>query len=59
MSDQTFGIIAAFCIFVLPVIIISAVAIVFEIRDRAYLRGYEEAWDSAVIAQRQGRTLVS
>lgn len=58
ISSHTFGLLAAFCIFVLPFLVIGAVGLVLTMRDRAYDRGYDDAWNNAIRAQRDNRILV-
>ena len=58
MSDYAFTVIAGFAIIILPLLVVTALAIVSEMRDRAYRRGFDDAWTAAIRGQRDGRTLV-
>lgn len=57
-SDQTFGMIAIFAVVVLPFLVLSVVGIILEIRDRAYARGFDEAYTWARRAHAEGRQIV-
>lgn len=58
MSDQTFTLIAVACIIILPLLVVTAAAIIVEWNVRAYERGFDDAWAAALRGQREGRTLV-
>ena len=57
-TDQQFGLLAVFAVVVLPFIIMGVIGIVLEIRDRAYSRGFDEAYTWARRAYAEGRQIV-
>lgn len=57
LTDQQFTLLAVFTIFILPVLILGVVGLILEVRDRAYERGFQEAYDFALRVQEQGNRL--
>jgi hypothetical protein len=57
-TDQQFGLLAVFAVVVLPFIIMGVIGIVLEIRDRAYSRGFEEAYSWARKVSADGGMIV-
>jgi hypothetical protein len=58
LTDQQFGLIAVFTVFVLPFLILGAVGFILEVRDRAYARGFDEAYAWARRAYAEGRQII-
>lgn len=58
LTDQQFGLLVVFVAFILPLIVMGIVGLVLEVRDRAYVRGFQEAYDWAVDAQERGQRIV-
>lgn len=58
LTDQQFGLLAVFAVFVLPIIVMGIVGLILEVRDRAYSRGFNEAYAWAVQAQEEGRRII-
>lgn len=56
-SDQTFGLIAIFTVVVLPFFVLGVVGLILEVRDRAYERGFQEAYDWALSVQEQNHRI--
>lgn len=52
------GLALAFAVFVGPTIPFLAWIGASELLDRAYVRGYDAAWKSAVLAQEHGKRIV-
>lgn len=58
LTDQQMGYLAVFVMFVLPFIVIGAVGFVLSVRDRAYDRGFDDAYKWAVDAQNSGHKII-
>lgn len=58
LTDQQMGYLAVFVMFVLPFIVIGAVGFVLSVRDRAYDRGFNDAYKWAVDSQNSGHKII-
>lgn len=58
LTNQQMGYLAVFVMFVLPFIVIGAVGFILSVRDRAYERGFNEAYAWAVDAQARGHKII-
>jgi hypothetical protein len=56
-SDQQFNLLVIATVVVLPFLILGAVGLILSIRDRAYERGFQEAYDWAIRVQSEGRII--
>lgn len=56
--DQQFNLLVIAAVVVLPFIILGVVGLILEVRDRAYARGFDEAYTWAVKAQARGQRIV-
>lgn len=58
LTSQQFALLAVFAVFVLPIIVMGIVGLILEVRDRAYDRGFNEAYAWAVQAQKEGHRII-
>jgi hypothetical protein len=56
--DQQFNLLVIAAVVVLPFIVLSVVGFILEVRDRAYARGFDEAYTWARRAYAEGRQIV-
>jgi hypothetical protein len=56
--DQQFNLLVIAVVVVLPFIILGVVGLILEIRDRAYSRGFDEAYTWARRAHAEGRQII-
>lgn len=58
LTDQQFGLLVVFVAFILPFIVIGTVALFVSVRDRAYDRGFNDAYKWAVDVQDRGHKII-
>lgn len=58
LTSQQFALLAVFAVFVLPIIVMGIVGLILEVRDRAYDRGFNEAYAWAVQVTEQGGRII-
>ncbi len=58
LTDQQMGLLAIFVMFVLPFIVIGIVSLFLSVRDRAYDRGFNDAYKWAVDVQDRGNKII-
>jgi len=56
--DQQFNLLVIAVVAVLPFIILGFVALILEVRERAYTRGFDEAYTWARRANAEGRQII-
>lgn len=58
LTDHQMGLLVVFTAFILPLIVMGIVGLVLEVRDRAYSRGFNEAYAWAVDISSRGERIV-